>query len=276
MIEKSENGRIKIHNTQILIDEINVFIHQTLDKVWMAEEWLKKENGEPSSKIHPLVNTAYTAYQQINDFITTGTAGITEEIFELSELAIKINTLHKISVLGLQKRLQDLISHDYSLYLTARYELQIAGMLLQRGHEVEFVEVGDTQTPDILIRNSQGECEIECKHKELEEDQIDYIKSIYNSTQKARKQFSKTHPSIIAIEIAKCRFEKFQREQERLKEEIDRAMRNSSTISAILLTSKVLTDDKNDLIYRHRVAGFINPQARQPLPQWLATNIVNA
>jgi hypothetical protein len=185
-MDKSLPGQTKLKNTSSIINEINELIHINLDKNWMAEEWHKKEVGEPSSKIHPLVNVAYAAHQQISQFIKNDSPGMTPEIFELAELAIKINDLKRNNIRGLQTRLNNLISFDFKLYRTARYEIQVAGMLRQRGHDVEFIEETARKTPDIMISNPEGRCEAECKHKEPGLDQIDYIRSIYNSTKTAR------------------------------------------------------------------------------------------
>lgn len=274
-MDKLIRGQIRIEDTKVIINEINSLIHCILDKNWMAVEWKKLESGVDPKDVHPLVNVAFKAHQQIQQFISSGAFGITHEIFELSELAIKINDLKRNSVKGLEKRLQNLISHDFTLYRTARYEIQIAGMLIERGHTVNFIDECGKKTPDILVLHSNERCEIECKHKDPEADQIDYIRSIYNSTQTARKQFSKTCAGIITIEIDKSYFEDFENEIERLKDEIFCAMRFSSSISAILLTSKIFTQDKNDYIYRHRVKGFLSFQPRYPVPKWLIDNLVN-
>jgi hypothetical protein len=268
-------GQTVFQNTSTIISEINELIHVNLDKKWMAKEWKKKEAGEPDSNVHPLVNVAFTAHQQIRKFVDEDAPGMTQEIFELAELAIKINALKKHNVDGLQSKLNSLISFDFALYRTARYEIQVAGMLLQREHQIEFIKEGEKKTPDIFIINQRGKCEIECKHKEPNIDQLDYIKSIYDSTQTARKQFSKKYPGVISIEIDEGRFDEFQVERKRLEKEIIRAMRNSSSISAILLTSKIDLEEDNDYVYRHRVVGFSNTNARHSMPNWLANNLVN-
>ena len=264
------SGQTVFQNTSTIISEINELIHVNLDKKWIAKEWKKKEAGESDSNVHPLVNVAFTAHHQIRKFIDEDAPGMTQEIFELAELAVKINALKKHNVDGLQSKLDSLISFDFALYRTARYEIQIAGMLLQRGHQVEFIEEGEKKTPDILIINQRGKCEVECKHKEPNIDQLDYIRSIYNSTQTARKQFSKKYPGVISIEIDKGLFDDFQVERKRLEKEIKRAMRNSSSISAILLTSKIDLEENNDYVYRHRVVGFSNTNNRHLKPDWLA------
>ncbi len=274
-MNKSQPGQTLIHNTDSLMNEINELIHVNLNKEWMAGEWQKKEAGELPENIHPLVNVAFTAHQQINQFIKNNSTGMTPEIFELSELAIKINEMKRRNVKGLQFRLNNLISFDFNLYRTARYEIQIAGMLLQRSHQVEFLEEGISTSPDILVSNPKGQCEIECKHKEPNLDQIDYIQSIYNNTQTARKQFSKQYPGVIFIEIKKSRYDEFEAESNRLKKEIVRALRNSSSISAILLSSKIAFEEKADYVYRHRVLGFTNQKPRHSMPNWLSSNLVD-
>lgn len=271
----SKAGSYRFENSDEMINEINHLIHFVLNKEWMKKEWQRLESGEDSTKVHPLINIAFKAHQQIRDFISQNTFGMTEEIFELTELARKINDLKRHSVVSLEKRLSNLTSMDFTLYRTARYEIQIAGMLLQRGHNVAFIEEGNIKTPDILVSHSGEKCEIECKHKDPNADQIDYIRSICNTTQKTRKQFSKTCAGIITIEIDKIHFNDFKTEKERLKEEIFRAMRSSSSISAILLTSKVLMEDENDHIYRHLVFGYKSQKPRYFLPDWLSNNLVN-
>jgi hypothetical protein len=268
-------GEVKIKNTQVIINEINEFIHLTLDKKWMSSEWKRLESGVNFKDVHPLVNVAFKAHRQIQEFMLNGVFDITPEIFELSELAIKINNLKRNSVKGLEKHLQNLTSHDFTLYRTARYEIQIAGMLIERGHMVNFIDECGKKTPDILVSHSNNRCEIECKHKDPQGDQMDYVRSIYNSTQTARKQFSKTCAGIITIDVDKNHFEDFKNDIERLKDEIFCAMRFSSSISAILLTSKIFTQDENDYIYRHRVKGFLSSSPRYPVPKWLMDNLVN-
>ncbi|RIK30229.1 MAG: hypothetical protein DCC56_07785 [Anaerolineae bacterium] len=270
-----QSGQIVINNTEEIISEINTLIHVSLDAAWMANGWRIIDSGASNTDVHPLINTAYLAYQHINQFIKEGNSGITPEIFEITEIAMKINALRKNNVPGLQTRLTRLMSPDFTLYRTARYEIQIAGMLLSRGHQVEFIEEGKDKTPDILVTHPVGKAEIECKHKEPMEDQLDYVKSIYNNTQTARRQFSKEFPGVIFIEIDRSRFDEFQTERARLEQEIFRALRNSSSISAILLTSKINLEDNNDYILRHRVAGFSSKNARHSIPDWLSKNLAN-
>ena len=81
-------------------------------------------------------------------------------------------------------------------------------------------------------------------------------------------------PCVISIEIDKGRFNDFQVERKRLENEIKCAMRNSSSISAILLTSKLDLEENSDYVYRHRVVGFLNTNARHLMPDWLANNLV--
>lgn len=270
-----QSGQIVINNTEEIISEINTLIHVSLDAAWMANGWRIIDSGASNTDVHPLINTAYLAYQHINQFIKEGNSGITPEIFEITEIAMKINALRKNNVPGLQTRLTRLMSPDFTLYRTARYEIQIAGMLLSRGHQVEFIEEGKDKTPDILVTHPVGKAEIECKHKEPMEDQLDYVKSIYNNTQTARRQFSKEFPGVIFIEIDRSRFDEFQTERARLEQEIFRALRDSSSISAILLTSKINLEDNNDYILRHRVAGFSSKNARHSIPDWLSKNLAN-
>jgi len=268
-------GQLRLNDTKSLINEINELIYKNLDKQWMTVEWEKKENGESADKIHPLVNAAFDAYQHIDNFIRTNTAGITPAIWEISELAIKINNLKRNNVKSLQNRIDNLISFDHSLYLTARYEIQVAGMLLSRGHGVEFIEECGSKTPDILAVNGLGKCEIECKHKDPSEDQLDYIKSIYNNTQGARKQFSKNYPGLIFIDIAKNKYGEYQIECKRLLEEIERALRNSFSISAIIITSKVSIEECDDFVYRHRAFVIVNKNPRYIVSDWLKNNLIS-
>jgi hypothetical protein len=256
---QSTPGQTRISNTQLFIDEINELIHHNLDKQWMASEWNRIDRGEDQRNVHPVVCVAYKAHAQIQSLVESGTSGITPEIWQLAELAIKFTRL---------------TSKDFNLYRTVRYEIQIAGMLLQRGHRVEFIKECEIKTPDILTHYDGCQCEIECKHKEPSEDQIDYIKSIYNNTQTARKQFTKTIPGIICVEIDKPRFDEYEVERKRLIGEMERAMRNSSSISAIFLTSIVDIEDDDDFVYRHRVSGMLSKYARHILPSSLLGNLV--
>jgi hypothetical protein len=274
-MDKIIPGSSRFQNTNEMIREIDHLIHFILNKEWMSREWQKLADSANASIVHPLVVVAFKAHKQIEEFIAKDASGMTEEIFELTELASKINVLKKSSVIGLDKRLRDLTSMDFTLYRTARYEIQIAGMLLQRGHCVTFIEEGDEKTPDILVSKDSEKCEIECKHKDPDTDQLDYIRSIYNNTQRARKQFSKSCPGVITIEVDKVHFKDFEIEINRLKEEMFRAMRNSSSISGILVTSKVFIEDEEDYVYKHLVKGFLNPKPRYRIPGWLLKNLVN-
>lgn len=274
-MEEPLPGSRRLRDTYEMIAEINHFIHGILDKEWMKEAWKKLELGADPDDVHPLVTIAFKAREQIQEFILKSTFGMTDEIFELTELAIKINKLKKGTIKGLEKRLQNLTSHDFTLYRTARYEIQVAGMLLERGHAVHFIEECSKKTPDILVSHSDDKCEVECKHKDPNADHINYIRSMSNNVRTARKQFSKTCPGIIMIEIDKVHFKDFEIEIERLKEEIFHAMRNSSSISAILVTSKVFMEDKEDYVYRHLVKGFFSQKPRYSMPDWLSKNLIN-
>lgn len=263
-----------ISNTDVLNQEIYYLLHTVLRSNYIVKERNRLEK-DPSATVHPFVKVVHTAHTQIQEFIKAETGGMTEEIFELSELAMLINLLHSKSVVGLRARLNKLISPDYSLYYPARYEIQTAGILRKKGLDVRFIPESKTKSPDILVSSDFGGCEIECKHKEVSVDQMDYVKSIYNNTQSARKQFSKKYPGIVCIEINKMRYDEFQQENLRLSEEIGRALRNSKSISAIMLTSKILFQDSTDYVYRHRVVGYDNPYARYPFPDWLRMNWIN-
>lgn len=268
-------GQVRILDTRLIMDEINELIHFNLDKEWMASQWNQIEKGEDHLNIHPLVCVAFRAHTQIESLIKSGMPGMSSEIWELAELAMKINALKRHNIPGINEKIRRLISRDFYMYRTARYELQIAGMLLQRGHEVEFIEECERKTPDILTRYEGYECEIECKHKEPSEDQIGYIKSIYNNTQTARKQFSKMRPGAIFIEIEKPRFDEDEVERKRLTDEIERAMRNSSSISGVFITSKADIEETDDFVYRHRVAGMLSSNAKYALPRPLLVNLVS-
>lgn len=263
-----------ITNTNIITQEINYLLHTVLRSNYIVKEWNRFEK-DPSVTVHPFVKVVHSAYRQIQEFANSDTGGMTEEIFELSELAMLINLLYSKSVVGLRARLNKLISPDYSLYYPARYEIQTAGILRKKGLDVRFIPESKTKSPDIFVSSDFGCCEIECKHKEVSVDQMDYVKSIYNNTQSARKQFSKKYPGIVCIEINKMHYDEFQQENLRLSEEIGRALRNSKSISAIMLTSKILFQDSTDYVYRHRVVGYDNPYARYPFPDWLRMNWIN-
>lgn len=268
-------GAMLIPSGDELIREINELIHANIDNTWMAEEWRAAESGKPAQKVHPLVSVALIAHRQIQALVGSGASGITPEIWELGELAIKVNFLKKIQTKGIDKRLARLCSSNFGEYRSTKYEIQIAGMFAQRGHEVAFIDECESKTPDILISNGSQHCEVECKNKDPLEDQVDYINGIYNNTQRARKQFSKTCPGLILIEIDTRKFDEFQTERQRLSEESSRAMRNSSSISGIFLTSKIAYEDTDAYGYQHRIAGSISNNARDLVPQWLLENFIN-
>lgn len=263
-----------IPSGDMLVSEINELLHMNINKAWFAEEWRNAETGK-SAEIHPFVRVAMTAHHQMQRFADSKTSGITSEIWELGELAIKANFLKRSRIKGIDKRLARLCSSDFNAYHSTRYELQIAAMLAQRGHEVILIDEGDTKTPDILVSNGSEYCEIECKHKEQQRDQIDYVRSIYNNTQQARKQFSKTCPGLVLIEIDVNKFDLFLIETRRLREESERAMRNSSSISGIFLTSKIAYEDAEAYNYRHRIAGFLSGTSRNPVQPWFLDNFIN-
>ena len=116
-------GQYRIGSTEWMVGQINQLIHVHLDKAWMAEEWRKRESGVAPAAVHPLVNVAFDAHQQMEGFIAAGTAGVTPEIWELTELAVKINSMKERRSPGLEERLTRLTSRDFSLYLPTRYEI---------------------------------------------------------------------------------------------------------------------------------------------------------
>jgi hypothetical protein len=109
IMNANKSGQFIINSTEFIISEINELIHRILDKVWMSDGWQKVESGASHADVHPLINLAYSSYQQINQFMKDDKPGITPEIYELTELAIKINALKKNNVLGLQTRLTRLM-----------------------------------------------------------------------------------------------------------------------------------------------------------------------
>jgi hypothetical protein len=270
------NGQRHFSATQPIIAEINELLHHRLDKNWLANEWKIMDSGTDFSGVHPFVRMAHTAHQQINNFVRAQSPGITPEIFELSELAVKINDMSRRSIPGLKGRIGKLLSSDYKDYDSARYEIQVGGMLVQRGHIIEFIEEKEEKTPDILVKDANDLCEIECKHKESIYDQSKYIRSIYNTTQTAREQFSKKYPGLVLIEIDSRSYDDFINDSNQIKEDINGVLRNSKSISGILLTSKIFLEDEHDFIYRHRVMGFMNSNPRHRLPVSIAKNLVNA
>ena len=72
-----------------------------LDKKWVAKEWGKRGLASQIQMFTLFINIAFTAHQQIRKFINEDAPGMTEEIFELAELALKINALIKHNVDGL-------------------------------------------------------------------------------------------------------------------------------------------------------------------------------
>jgi hypothetical protein len=139
--------------------------------------------------VHPLVNTAFDAHRQIQDLIASKTPGVTPEIWALTELAVKIDSMKERRIPGLEERLTRLTSRDFSLYLPTHYEIQIGGMLLSRGYRLEFLSEGKSKSPDLLAKCDDGDCEIECKQKQPDKDNLDSVRSIYNRTRRAGKQF---------------------------------------------------------------------------------------
>jgi hypothetical protein len=269
------NGKINFNNTQAIVSEINELLHLRLDNKWLSREWSLLDSEAEPLNVHPFVRMAHIAHQQMTSFVRSKSSGMTPEICELMELAVKINDMYRRSIPGLKGRIDKLLSSDHKDYDSARYEIQIGGMLAQRGHKIEFVEEKTCKTPDILISGDGNWCEIECKRKEKIGNQSNYIKSIYNTTQTARRQFSKDYAGLIFIEIDNYYYDGFINDCNVIKEDVERALRNSKSISGILLTSKIFTKDENDFIYRHRVMGFMNYDPRHRLPVSVGKNLVN-
>jgi hypothetical protein len=254
-----------------MIAEINEFLHATLPKRWCAAEWQKMELKR-TADVHPLIKNAFLADQQIQHFIRTKSGGITPEIFELAELASKANALARARVRGIERKIKRLISDDFDSYGSAKYEIQVAGVLLLSGHEVEFIAESNEKTADILVcrrGDPSDRCEFECKYKSPGADQTDYLKSLYENAKKARHQFSGAYPGLICIEVDKNKFVEFQAVIQDLHRYIDKALRNSSRISAILLTSKIIVDEGQWVNYRHCSRTFLKSNAVRPVPQWI-------
>src|SRR3989339_1286579 len=263
----------RVEDTSHIINEIDSLLHNLLNKNRLKEEWQRIEKGD-SKNIHPFVMAAYKAHKQIQSFIEKKVFAVTPEILELYELAVKANRLKKANVKGLDSRLNTLISQDLNKYYESKYQLQVGEMLLNKGYKINFIEEEIKQTPDILVTQFNESCEIECKHKNPNEISKDYVKSIYNSTQIARKQFSKSYAGLITIDTSEEQLKKCSLED--LKKVIDIAMKNSKSISGVLLTFKSIEEDQDDFIYRHRVGGFFNnPNARYKIPEWLFKNLIN-
>lgn len=270
-VEVLNNENItRIYDTNEMIREINYLLHNTLDNRWFSSEWAEIE-ADKNTVVHPFIKLAYNVYNQIQYFIQENKSGLTNDIISLYEMAFYLNRFKDSNISGMGNRLQHFMSIDYS---SVRYEIQIAGIFYKLKLTVNFIDETTHRTPDILISSEFGSCEIECKHKNSDVDQLDYIRSIYNNTQTARKQFSKKYPGIIAIEIDKDHFFEFQNESKRLQDEINRALRTSQSISGILLTSKIFLEDTNDYIFRHRSKLFKNNNARYPIPNWLENNLI--
>ncbi len=100
----------------------------------MSGQWQLLETEQSGQKIHPLVRIAFKAHKQITNFIQTNGSGLTPEIWELFDLAYYINSLKRNNVKGLEKKLSRLTSDDFLEYPAVRYEIQVAGMLLGKGH----------------------------------------------------------------------------------------------------------------------------------------------
>lgn len=127
-----------ISNLNIINQEIDYLLHTVLRSNYLVKEW-NRLRRDRTATVHPFVRMADTAHKHIQEFSERKTSGMTEEIFELSELAVLINLLHSKNIVGLRARLNKLISPDYSLYYPARYEIQTAGILRKKGLEVRFL-----------------------------------------------------------------------------------------------------------------------------------------
>lgn len=134
-MNRNPKDRFVFQATSEIISEINELIHNSLDKKWLADGWKKLESGSSPKQVHPLIATVHLAHRQIEEFARTDSPGMTREIFELTELAIKINALKRKNVRDLDGRLLKLCSHDFKLYRTARYEIQIGK---RRGSHLKY------------------------------------------------------------------------------------------------------------------------------------------
>lgn len=177
--------------------------------------------------------------------------------------------LKKKSLRGFSKRLKKLIKYDYISLKSALYEFQIAEILERFGCNVMFIDEGGNKSPDLFASFSGKDCEIECKSKMTVTDTKKYLKSIYESTQTARKQFTKKYPGVLMIEIDSLCFENFLRDFEELEEKVGRALRTSTTISVIILTTKRLQDNFDYLVYSNSFMLRENEKVRYKTPEWL-------
>jgi len=260
---------MRILDTDFFIKQINELLRYNLDKEFLKEQWIMLEKGMDEKEIHPFIKVAFKAHKQIDDLRKSGKTGMTEEIWEVSDVAIYANVLKKAGVKGLEDKLKRLVSTDFGQYGSVRYEIQVAGILLGIGHAVEFIKEKQTnKTPDLLIVNGYDKCEIECKHKTTTtEDELKYIRSIYNNTQCAKEQFSKIYAGAIFVEIDKHKYSDFIKEGKRLADKMDEAMQECDNISAICITSKIALEDENDFVYRHRAGIRLNQNAKISMPK---------
>lgn len=271
--DTNTKGTSRIYNTDIMIKEIEFLLHEVIDSELFGRGWSMIENNFDAN-VHPFVRDAFIAHKQIQNFIKNKNVGTTPEIMQLAKIAFNINLLKRSSVEGIDKQLKYFFSSDYKNYLPARYAIQIASALKKRGHEVAFINGGSERSLSILVSNGESKVEIICEHVDIKGEEIDYIQEIYKKIQDVKKFLPKTYPGIITIEIDEEHYIKYEKGNQRLKEEIDSLMKNDNSISAILLTCNIFAESTNEFIYRTNVFGFKNENAICKLPDWLENNFI--
>lgn len=266
-------GAINI-DADSIIKEMGVLINDVLDTELFRKEWNIIENNF-NANIHPFVRDAFIAHKQIQNIIENKSTGTTPEILAFGKIAFYINLLKRFSTEGIDKQLNLFFSCDYKTYLPARYALQIAGSLKNRGHQVTFIYNKESENSSIiLISNGESKAEILCVHLDIENKQTNYITEIFKNIQDIKKLLSKTYPGLIMIEIDEKHYLEYEKGNQILEEQIKSIMQNDNSVSAILLTCNIFIEDRNNFIYRTAVLGFRNETAMYKIPDWLERNFI--
>jgi hypothetical protein len=141
------------------------------------EQWLEAEiekiaatEGQPMpgnrlgarQRTHPLGELVYQVRGELRSWGTPSFRA-TPQLAKLGALASAIERLRNLSVLGVEQRIPNLMSSDWNLFESTRFELEVADLHTQLGRSVMFIpEVPGHRTPDMLIDET---VEVECKRR---------------------------------------------------------------------------------------------------------------
>lgn len=142
------------------------------DKLNDEEQKFEKNFGK-NMDFHPFIRFLHDAKNDYDEGSKLRTNKITKNMAKLIVLGLDIELLQNEHVVGINEKIQELITSGYQKADKIIYEIRIASYLVKKGQKVEFLKESISPTPDLLINDN---VQLDCKKKDptTKKDDLNY------------------------------------------------------------------------------------------------------